>query len=213
MCKVDKLIGEKMELSDVTGLILAGGRGSRMGSVDKGLQAFRGKPMVLHAIERLSPQVGGIMINANQNLAVYKEFGVPVFSDEIEGFAGPLAGLQTGLLHCRSPFLVTVPCDSPFFPMDLVVKMGSALLAQNADLAVAVTENDGQEQPHPVFCLLRATLLPHLNEFLQSGQRKIDKWYASLNVVPVYFADEEAFSNINTVDELTKWEEKLNKQE
>jgi molybdopterin-guanine dinucleotide biosynthesis protein A len=198
-----------MERKNITGLILAGGRGSRMGSVDKGLKAFRGKPMVAHAIERLSPQVGSVMINANQNLDVYKDFSVPVYSDEIQGFAGPLAGLQSGLLHCKSPFLVTVPCDSPFFPMDLVSKMSSALLAQDGDLSVAVTGKDEEEQPHPVFCLVRTSLLPHLSEFLQSGQRKIDRWYASLKVVPVHFENEEAFSNINTVDELNKWEERL----
>ncbi|MGV3742688.1 MAG: molybdenum cofactor guanylyltransferase MobA [Burkholderiaceae bacterium] len=198
-----------MEIKDVTGLILAGGRGSRMGSVDKGLKPFRGKPMALHAIERLSRQVGSLLINANQNLDVYKEFGVPVYSDEIQGFAGPLAGLQTGLLHCTTPFLVTVPCDSPFFPLDLVSRMGNALISQNADLSVAVTGPADDEQPHPVFCLLRSSLLPHLTDFLQSGQRKIDKWYGSLKLAPVHFADEDAFSNINTEEELTRWEEKM----
>jgi molybdenum cofactor guanylyltransferase len=153
------------------------------------------------------------MINANQNLDVYKEFGMPVFSDAISGFAGPLAGLQTGLLHCSSPFLVTVPCDSPFFPLDLVTQMGSALLEKNADLAVAVTGSGPEEQAHPVFCLVKASLLPHLTEFLQSGQRKIDKWYASLNVVPVHFPKEEEFSNINTVDELAKWEKSSSPQD
>lgn len=197
-----------MEHTEVTGLILAGGRGSRMGSVDKGLQAFRGKPMARHAIDRLSPQVGSLMINANQNLDIYKDFGSPVYSDEIQGFAGPLAGLQTGLVHCKTPFLVTVPCDSPFFPLDLVSRLGVALLAQNADLAVAVTGDGEEEQAHPVFSLVRTSLLPHLSEFLQSGQRKIDKWYASLKVAPVHFAQEEAFSNINTADELAKWEAK-----
>lgn len=201
--------GEFMEHKDVTGLILAGGRGSRMGSVDKGLKPFRGKPMVLHAIERLSPQVGSVLINANQNLDVYEDFGVPVYSDEIQGFAGPLAGLQTGLLHCSSPFLVTVPCDSPFFPLDLVSKLRAALVDQNADLSVALTGSGDEEQPHPVFCLVRSSLLPHLTEFLQSGQRKIDKWYASLKLARVHFANEDAFSNINTVEELAKWEEKL----
>ncbi len=202
-------ISEDMERNEVSGLILAGGRGSRMGSIDKGLQALHGKPMVRHAIDRLSPQVGSIMINANQNLDVYKGFGMPVYSDEIEGFAGPLAGLQTGLSHCRTPFLVTVPCDSPFFPLDLVSRLGAALLLQHADLAVAVTGHGEQEQAHPVFCLVKASLLPHLSDFLQSGQRKIDKWYASLNVASVRFEDEDAFSNINTMHELTKWEEKL----
>lgn len=193
----------------MTGLILAGGRGSRMGSVDKGLQSFRGKPMVQYAIDRLSPQVSRVMINANQNLDVYKAFGVSVLSDEIQGFAGPLAGLQAGLMHCTSPFLVTVPCDSPFFPANLVSELGAALLAQNADIAVAVTGEGEGSQAHPVFCLVKASLLPHLNEFLQSGQRKIDKWYASLKLASVPFGDEDAFSNINTNDELRRWEEKL----
>lgn len=198
-----------MKPLDVTGLILAGGRGSRMGSVDKGLQAFRGKPMAQHAIDRLAPQVARIMINANQNLDVYERFGVPVYSDALEGFAGPLAGLQTGLMHCASPYLITVPCDSPFFPLDLVSRLGSALLAQQADIAVAVTGTEGHEQPHPVFCMVKTSLLPHLSHFLESGQRKIDKWYASLKVAQVHFSDEAAFSNINTRDELTQWEEKL----
>jgi molybdopterin-guanine dinucleotide biosynthesis protein A len=202
-----------MELNDVTGLILAGGRGSRMGSVDKGLQAFRGKPMVQYALDRLSPQVASILINANQNLDVYKEFGMPVFSDEIEGFAGPLAGLQTGLLHCKTPFLASVPCDSPFFPLDLVSRLKDAILAQDADIAVAVTGSAGQTQPHPVFCLVRTALLPHLNEFLQSGQRKIDKWYANLKLATVHFGDDAAFSNINTKDELTGWEKRLSRQD
>lgn len=212
-CKVHKINVKDMERKEVTGLILAGGRGSRMGSVDKGLQAFRGKPMALHAIDRLSPQVESLMINANQNLDVYKDFGTPVVSDQIGGFAGPLAGLQSGLVHCRTPFLVTVPCDSPFFPLDLVSRLGAALLAQNADLAVAVTGEGEDEQAHPVFCLVRTSLLPHLNDFLQSGQRKIDKWYADLKVVPVHFAQEEAFSNINTIEELAKWETQLPERE
>lgn len=180
-----------------------------MGSVDKGLQAFRGKPMVQHAIDRLSPQVASIMINANQNLDVYKDFGIQVFSDEIEGFAGPLAGLQTGLMHCASPLLVTVPCDSPFFPLDLVARLQTALISQDADIAVAATGSGEQMQPHPVFCLVKTSLLPHLTDFLQSGQRKIDKWYASLRLATVHFEDEAAFSNINTKDELRGWEEKL----
>jgi molybdopterin-guanine dinucleotide biosynthesis protein A len=190
----------------ITGLILAGGRGSRMGHVDKGLQPFRGEPMAMHVMLRLAPQVGDLMINANQNLAAYEAFGVPVWPDEMAGFAGPLAGLQTGLAHCETPYLVTVPCDSPFLPRDLVEKLHHALREADADLAVAVTGEGDRRQPHPVFCLLKTSLLPHLTAFLQQGGRKFDAWYASLKVAEVHFPDEAAFRNINTLDELRKFE-------
>ncbi len=191
-----------MDTSQITGLILAGGRGTRMGTVDKGLQMFRGAPMALHALMRLAPQVGHVMINANQNIAPYEGFGVPVWQDEMQGFAGPLAGLQTGLMHCETEYLVTVPCDSPFLPTDLVARLAAGLEAGNADLAVAVTGEGETRQPHPVFCLARASLLPHLTLYLQEGGRKFDKWYASLTAAEVHFDDENAFRNINTLDEL-----------
>lgn len=191
---------------DITGLILAGGRGTRMGSVDKGLQTFRGAPMAMHVLMRLSPQVGDLMINANQNLGPYEGFGVPVWPDEMAGFHGPLAGLQTGLVHCQTEYMVTAPCDSPFLPADLVERLAAALHEQKADLAVAVTGENEERQPHPVFCLVRASLLPHLTLYLQDGGRKFDKWYASLQVAEVLFANEAAFRNINTVDELRQFE-------
>jgi len=190
----------------ITGLILAGGRGSRMGDVDKGLQSLNGEPMVLHVIKRLAPQVGALIINANRNLETYQQFGVPVWPDELTGFAGPLAGLQAGLLHCQTPYLVTVPCDSPFLPTDLLARLSDALIEQNADLTVAVTGEDENRQPHPVFCLLKTSLLPHLNIFLQSGKRRIDAWYASLKVAEVMFDDEAAFRNINTLEELQQFD-------
>ena len=190
----------------ITGLILAGGRGSRMGNVDKGLQPFLGAPMVLHAIMRLTPQVGTLMINANQNLGPYEAFGVPVWPDVVGGFAGPLAGIHTGLSHCETEFMVTAPCDSPFLPADLVEKLGAALEQQDADLAVAVTGEGGTRQPHPVFCLMRTLLLPHLEAYLHEGGRKIDAWYAQLNTVEVGFADEAAFRNINSREELQRYE-------
>jgi molybdopterin-guanine dinucleotide biosynthesis protein A len=195
-----------MDTSQITGLILAGGRGSRMGGVDKGLQPFRGAPMALHVMMRLSPQVGDLMINANQNLAPYEGFGVPVWPDEMQGFAGPLAGLQTGLNHCETPYLVTAPCDSPFLPTDLVERLAEGIERQNAELAVAVTGEGESRQPHPVFCLLKTSLLPNLSQFLQAGGRKIDKWYTSLSVAEVNFPDESAFRNINTLDELRRFE-------
>jgi molybdopterin-guanine dinucleotide biosynthesis protein A len=195
-----------IDINQITGLVLAGGRGSRMGGVDKGLQTFRNAPMALHVVMRLKPQVGNLMINANQNLGPYEGFGVPVWPDEVGGFAGPLAGLQTGLSHCETAYLVTAPCDSPFLPHDLVERLSSALLEQDADLAVAVTGEGETRQPHPVFCLAKASLLPHLNQFLQQGGRKFDAWYASLKVAEVHFPDEAAFRNINTLEELRTYE-------
>ena len=195
-----------MDSNQITGLILAGGRGTRMGTVDKGLQTFRDAPMALHVLMRLGPQVGNIMINANQNISAYENFGVPVWPDDMQGFAGPLAGLQTGLLHCETEYLVTAPCDSPFLPTDLVARLAQSLEQQGADLAVAVTGEADSRQPHPVFCLAKASLLSHLTDYLQSGERKFDKWYATLKVVEVHFDEEDAFRNINTLDELRKLE-------
>jgi molybdopterin-guanine dinucleotide biosynthesis protein A len=186
-----------------TGVVLAGGQGSRMGGVDKGLQPFRGKPMVAHAIERLAPQVGELLINANRNPEAYAQFGYRVIADEIEGFAGPLAGFERGLAHASGDFVVTVPCDSPFLPADLVARLAEALERTSADLAVAKTG----EQAHPVFSLMRRGVHASLVQFLSSGQRKIDKWYGGLQVIEVAFDDEaEAFLNINTREELASLE-------
>ncbi len=195
-----------IELSEITGLILAGGRGSRMGSVDKGLQPLHGKPMVVHVIERLRPQVQQLMINANQNLEIYQAFGLPVWPDQFTGFAGPLAGLQTGLAHCQTPYLVTAPCDSPFLPSDLVRRLADALVSEGAELAVAVTGTAQASQPHPVFCLLKALLLPDLSAYLEQGGRKVDTWFKSRQVAEVIFPDEQAFRNINTLEELRQYE-------
>jgi molybdopterin-guanine dinucleotide biosynthesis protein A len=187
----------------VTGLILAGGRGRRMGGVDKGLQLLQGRPMAQWVLERLAPQVDEVLINANQNVESYAALGCRVVGDALGGFAGPLAGLQSGLTHARHELVATVPCDSPFLPRDLVARLGHALTAAGADLAVAKT---GQ-QPHPVFCLCRRVLLPHLTAYLAGGGRKIDAWYAALRVAEARFDDEaEAFANINTPEELAAFE-------
>jgi molybdopterin-guanine dinucleotide biosynthesis protein A len=184
-------------MNGVSGLILAGGQGRRMGGVDKGLQALRGKPMVAWVIERLAPQVEEILINANQNLDAYRGFGHVVVSDEISGFAGPLAGLHAGLKRARHELVATVPCDSPFLPPDLVSRLETSLAGN--DVAVAKTG----EQPHPVFCLLKKNLMANLETFLLQGGRKIDAWYAPLKTVEVRFDDEaDAFRNINTLEEL-----------
>jgi molybdenum cofactor guanylyltransferase len=187
----------------ITGLILAGGRGSRMGGVDKGLQVLRAKPMIEWVLARFAPQVDEVLINANQNRERYEALGRRVVADDISGFAGPLAGLQAGLKAASHPLLVTCPCDSPFLPADLVQRLREALERERADLAVAKTG----DQAHPVFSLVRREVLPGLTRFLESGGRKIDAWYASLRTVEVDFGDEaEAFSNINTREELQAWE-------
>ncbi|QTN28880.1 molybdenum cofactor guanylyltransferase MobA [Rhodoferax sp. AJA081-3] len=191
---------------EITGLILAGGRGSRMGSIDKGLALLGGHPMVQHVLTRLQPQVQRLLISANQNADAYAAFGVPVWPDAMPNFAGPLAGLQTGLVHCQTPYLVTAPCDSPFLPTDLVARLSAALTAADADLAVAVTGTGDTRQPHPVFCLTKVSVLPHLTAFLQGGGRKVERWYATLRVAEVHFADEAAFRNINTLAELQQSE-------
>jgi len=191
-------------LADVTGVVLAGGQGSRMGGVDKGLQLFRGKPMVQHVVERFAPQVGELLVNANRNPEAYASFGYRVVADEIEGFAGPLAGFERGLAHASKDFVVTTPCDSPFLPVDLVARLRSALDSRSADLAVAKTG----DQAHPVFSLMRRSVHASLRDFLSSGQRKIDRWYVALEVVEVAFDDEaEAFVNINTLAELSGLEQ------
>jgi molybdopterin-guanine dinucleotide biosynthesis protein A len=184
----------------VTGLILAGGQGRRMGTVDKGLVPLDGQPMVRHVLDRLAPQVDEILINANQHLDEYAALGHRVIPDAIGGFAGPLAGLHVGLGQATYPLVATVPCDSPFLPPDLVARLHAALDTRDADLAVARTF----EQPHPVFALVRTRVLPHLTRFLEGGGRKIDAWYATLATIEVAFDDEaDAFRNINTVDELS----------
>jgi molybdopterin-guanine dinucleotide biosynthesis protein A len=202
---------------DITGLILAGGRGSRMGGVDKGLQTFNGMPLALHTLTRLQlgGGVGQIMINANRNLAAYESFGASVWPDGLADYAGPLAGFLTGMERCETPFMVTVPCDTPLLPLDLVPRLAAALEAGDAEIAmVAAPEVDknGQVQlrPQPVFCLLRVELLESLVKFTQNGGRKIDAWTALHKTVLVPFDlpgdDARAFCNTNTLAELRQLE-------
>ena len=192
-----------MSDNKITGVVLAGGLGRRMGGIDKGLQELRGQPLVHWVVERLAPQVDELLINANQNGERYAAFGHRVVPDEIPDFAGPLAGLHAALSAAAHPLVATAPCDSPFLPADLISRLFSALTATGADLAVARTF----DQPHPVFCLCKRDVLPHLTEFLVSGGRKIDRWYATLKVVEVAFDDEaDAFENINTREELGRFE-------
>ena len=194
------------EREGITGLILAGGQSRRMralgANIDKGLVEFKGQRLIDHVFGRLASQVGGILINTNQNHDQYKNFGVRVVSDAFTGHAGPLAGLHAGLAVSRRPFLITVPCDSPFFPENMVEKLYDALTSSGGHLAVAKTG----DQPHPVFTLVRRTVYDHLSEFMKNGGRKIDEWYSTLEITEVDFNDENLFGNINTPDELQAYE-------
>ena len=197
-----------IDTKDITGLILAGGRGSRMGGVDKGLQNHDGVPLAMHALMRLGPQVGQIMVNANRNLGAYESMGAPVWPDTLADYAGPLAGILTGLERCETPYLVSVPCDSPLFPLDLVARLAQALEAAGAEIAMAATLENGVLQVQPVFCLMKAEVMESLVRFTHSGQRKIDKWTALHRCVEVAFDDAQAFANANTADELHRLGEK-----
>jgi molybdopterin molybdotransferase len=199
--------------SKVTGLILAGGRGTRMGRVDKGLQPFRGATLVAHVLQRLAPQASVVAINANRNLPQYQAAAgdAPVLPDFLDGYEGPLAGLQVGLQYCPTELLLTAPCDSPFLPADLAERLHAAMQAENADLAVAVTmEKDDAGAPyrqlHPVFSLMKAGVLPQLDAYLATGARRMESWYKSLRVAEVMFDDADAFRNINTLTELQQHE-------
>ena len=173
-----------------------------MGGVDKGLQNHQGLPLAMHALLRLGPQVGHLMINANRNLGAYEAMGVPVWPDALPDYPGPLAGFLAGLERCETPYLVTVPCDSPLFPTDLVARLLAALERDDAQIAMPVTREDGIRQPQPVFCLMRADMLDSLVAFTQSGQRKLDRWTAQYRCVEVEFDAARAFVNAKTLTEL-----------
>ena len=188
----------------ITGLVLCGGRGTRMGGVDKGLQTFQGMPMAMHALLRLQSQVGTVLINANRNLSAYESMGVPVWPDALPDYPGPLAGWLAGLENCETPYLATVPCDTPGFPSDLVPRLAKALFDADAEMAIAATHEDSQTQAQPVFCLMRTTLLESLVAFLHGGERKIMRWTAQHRCVQVVFDDASAFFNANTLADLQR---------
>lgn len=208
MAQAERNTGTK---PSVDALILAGGRGSRMGGVDKGLQPLNGQPLVAHALARLRQQAGGrlgaILVNANRNLDSYQALGLPVWPDALADFPGPLAGFLAGLEHGSRPWLLTVPCDSPRFPLDLLERLAQAAEREGADLALALgRDEDGRLRRQPVFCLLRRELADSLRAYLLGGGRKIDDWIASQHHVAVAFDapgdDPRAFYNANTLAEL-----------
>ena len=197
--------------ANITGWVLAGGQGARMGGVDKGLQVFQGQALALHAVQRLRPQVNTVCINANRHLDDYRSWGCEVYPDTQEGFAGPLMGFLTGLQHCPSEWLLVVPCDSPFFPMDLANRLAAAATAQQAPLAMAHAPERNKQgefviRAQPVFCLLHCGLESSLQAFLAAGGRKIDAWTAQHPLAMVDFNHasdaQNAFANANTLAEL-----------
>lgn len=174
-----------------------------MDGADKGLLLLRGRPMIAQVLERFSPQVDQVLINANRNLEAYRAFGPRVIEDDIAGFPGPLAGVRCGLVHAAHALVATVPCDAPMLPADLVARLASALLQHAAQAAVALC--NGQAQP--VFALYRRDALPALDTFLAEGGRKVNQWLERLNAARVEFGDgEHAFANINTPEDLARAE-------
>lgn len=211
---------ESPSRQDITGVLLAGGLSRRMtpekpretssqtahdrasagrpeASPDKGLMDFRGEPLAAAVLKRLMPQVGTVIINANRHLETWARFGYPVLTDRREGFAGPLAGLETALHHASTPWVLTVPCDGPCLPDDLVSRLAAAAVRAQALVASARTAT----QAHPVYMLVRRDALNSLTGFLDSGRRRIDAWTATLPHVEVVFPDEAAFANLNTPDD------------
>jgi molybdopterin-guanine dinucleotide biosynthesis protein A len=190
----------------VTGVILAGGRGARMGGRDKGLMLLGGQPLVVHIARLLGPQVADLLINANRNLAAYRALGHAVVSDGDGRFQGPLAGMSAALRGARHPYVLTVPCDSPLLPADYAQRMLAGLEDNHGELSVA---HDGQRL-QPVFALLGKHLESSLSDYLAAGERKIDRWFARHRRVPVDFSDRpEMFKNLNTPEELAEMEAKL----
>ncbi len=196
---------------DITGLLLAGGRGMRMGGADKGLQTLNGEPLALHVMRRLAPQAASLLISANRHPERYAELGAPfratVIADTLPDFPGPLAGLLAGLRTARTPFVLSAPCDTPGLPADLAQRLAAALDAQEANIAtVTTTDAAGNTSIHPVFALVRTSLADDLEGFLLAGERKVRTWYARHRAVEVAFPDERAFYNINSLQELADFE-------
>ena len=180
---------------NVTGIILAGGKASRMGGQDKGLLDINGHTMISYVIEALEPQVASILINANRNQSEYKKLGYPVFSDELDDYQGPLAGIAAGISRATTKYICTCPCDGPLIAKDLVKKLYSSIVDHNAEISVA---HDG-DRIQPVYALIRCDLQNSLNDYLKSGERKIDRWFEQHILCEVDFSDrKDCFINVNT---------------
>jgi molybdenum cofactor guanylyltransferase len=190
----------------ISAIILSGGRATRMNGVDKGLVQLQQKPLIAHVIARLRPQVDAILINANREIATYESFDLPVLKDENNEFIGPLAGFLLGLKHAKHEYVLTVPCDSPLLPLDLVERLLNGMAASRMDIACASSD----QNTHPVFCLMKKSVLPSLTEYLASGERKVSTWQKNQKYVEVDFSDcSEAFTNLNTFEDLAALELKV----
>ena len=191
-----------------TGIILAGGQARRMEGQDKGLIELAGCPMVQYVLDALTGQVGQIIINANRTRDIYAHYDCPVIADEFEGYYGPLAGMASCMRVIKTPFMVTAPCDSPFVPKDLVERLYLQLIRQDADISVA----HSGKRIQPVFVLMKVSLLDSMLDFLQAGERKIDRWFEKHKLAVTDFSDKpDTFININTRDDLSMIEDRLNK--
>jgi molybdopterin-guanine dinucleotide biosynthesis protein A len=189
-----------------TGVILAGGQARRMGGQDKGLIELNGSPMIQYVLDAIVPQVNTVIINANRNSDIYSHYGYEVISDEFEGFFGPLAGMASSMRKVTTPFMLTAPCDSPFVPDDLAKRLYIQMIKRDADISVA---HDGK-RIQPVFVLLKTSLLDSILDFLNKGERKIDKWFEQHKLAVTDFSDiPDTFININNRDELSMIESKL----
>lgn len=192
-------MSKKINKTDVTGVILAGGQARRMQGKDKGLVLLNNKPMVEYVIESLKPQVGKLLINANRNLEKYSAHGFDIVSDELSGYHGPLAGMASALNTVTTAYMLTAPCDSPFIANDLAERLINALKTDGADISVA---HNG-ERIQPVFCLMKKELLSSINDFLNSGERKIDKWFNQHKLAIADFSDNsKTFDNLNTIEDI-----------
>jgi molybdenum cofactor guanylyltransferase len=190
----------------VSAIILAGGRATRMGGAEKGLALLQNQPLIAHVINRLTPQVDEILINANRELKQYAAFNLAILQDENPDYIGPLAGFSLGLQHCQHDYLLTVPCDSPLLPLDLTQRLLKAIKLHHADIAVATSAGNN----HPVFSLCKKSVLPTLTNFINQGGRKVSAWQKSLNYIEVDFSDnDEAFINLNTLEDISALELKL----
>jgi molybdopterin-guanine dinucleotide biosynthesis protein A len=186
-------------VEDITAVILAGGKARRMGGEDKGLIELHGRPLLDYIISAVRPQAGHILINANRNLDRYREFGYPVVADIMGDFFGPLAGMASGMQASSTPYILTLPCDSPYVPPDLAGRLYRAMTAANAEISVA---HDGVRL-QPVFVLLRCELLPGLLEYLEGGGRKIDSWFTRQRLAYADFSDvPDTFLNLNSPADL-----------
>jgi molybdopterin-guanine dinucleotide biosynthesis protein A len=195
---------------NITGLILAGGRAQRMGGIDKGLIPFLQKPLIESTITRLKPQTKTIIINANRNITKYAIYGYPVLMDETPDFSGPLAGFAVGLKNCKTPYLLTSPCDSPLLPTNLAERMAQEMEGSQLELVYASSkESDGKIWAQPVFCLMHISVLPSLEAFIATGELKIDRWFKGLRAGTVLFDQVDAFTNVNTPEELAHLESAL----